>query len=136
MNELQREWVVIHADIERYERFALLIKLFSVLICLLCLVFSINPWFSLVLISILWLQEGIWKTFQQRSTNRVLQIEKSLRGDPDGAVQAFELYSVWQAQRQGTIGLIKEYLTTSLKPTVAYPYIILLALSFALQWLT
>ncbi len=125
MTELQREWVIIHSDIEKYEQFTLIIKLFSVLICLLCFVYTINPWLNCVLLLTLWLQDGIWKTFQQRSTVRVLQIEEALKCDNNATTQAFQLYSEWLAQRQGAIALIREYITTSLKPTVAYPYIVL-----------
>lgn len=125
MNNLQNEWSILHSDIEKYERFSLLIKLFSLLICLLATAYTLNEWFTILLILILWLQNGIWKTFQGRLESRILNIEQHLLNKTSPDDIAFQLYSQWQGERQGALELIKEYCNNSFKPTVAYPYILL-----------
>jgi len=128
MNEFQNEWMIIHSDIEKYERSSLIIKLVGILICTAALAFNIDKVYSIVLISILWLQDGIWKTFQKRLEARIILIEQALQSNSNNANNAFQLYSQWELKRQGGAVLIMEYLLTSLRPTVAYPYALLVSL--------
>ena len=128
MKDLQNEWTILHADIEKYERFSLVIKLFSVFICTLSMALHIDGRFTIALIFILWLQDGIWKTFQQRLEARILFIEHNLCSEAEDHNRAFELYSQWEDKRPGVVGLIKEYLVNSAKPTVVYPYALLILL--------
>ena len=128
MNDLQNEWAIIHADIEKYERFSLIIKLFSVLTSVLCTAYLVDIYFSLAFIFILWLQDSIWKTFQKRIETRILFIEKQLNESLKDSNKAFQFYSQWESTRQGITGLIKEYVSSAVKPTVAYPYAILIFL--------
>jgi len=130
MNDFQSEWAILHGDIEKYERFSLIIKLFSVLIFALSVAFSINTLIAVSTMLILWLQDGIWKTFQNRLEARILIIEKGIENHANENNLAFQLYSEWQQKRSGILNLIKEYLFSSLKPTVAYPYIVLVILLF------
>ncbi len=129
MNDFQQEWVILHGDIERYERLSLGIKLFGVLLVSL---FAIGGFagglFVATLIFILWLQDGIWKTFQKRLERRVVFLEQALDNKTETDGMAFQLYSGWESSRQGTIGLIKEYVFNALKPTVAYPHVLLVLL--------
>jgi len=81
-------------------------------------------WIALMLILVLWLQEGIWRTVQARTCERLLIVEKMLKEPGDQA--AMQFYSNWEASRPSAAGLIKEYLLNAVRPTVAYPYIILL----------
>ncbi len=127
-NDLKKEWALLHSDIEKYERFSLLIKLFGVLISALGIAYFANGLLTAIFIFILWLQDAIWKTFQKRLEARIIFIEQQLKTEPDSNGQAFQFYSQWQDQRQGAVGLIKEYLLNAAKPTVAYPYVILIAL--------
>jgi len=126
MIDLQNEWAIIHRDIESYARFSLLIKLVSILICTLAIVFSIKTFSSIFIILVLWLQDGIWKTFQQRLENRILLIESNIQNKRDD--NPFQLYSEWKNKRLKNILLIKEYCFNSLKPTIAYPYAVLISL--------
>lgn len=134
MNNLKNEWAILHGDIERYERFSLIIKLFSVLISGLCAAYYVAAWFSVILIFVLWLQDGIWKTFQKRMEARILFIEKALRTNADENSEAFQFYSQWEDNRNGVIGLVKEYLSNSAKPTVAYPYVVLVLLQLVYHY--
>lgn len=127
MSSLKNEWAILHNDIERYERFSLIIKLFSVFVCVIAIAHDVVWWFAIALVFILWLQDAIWKTFQKRTETRVLAIEEKIKLKA-GDDTALQFYSEWENARQGAIGLVKEYLSSALKPTVAFPYIILIAL--------
>ena len=148
MNSLQSEWSILHADIERYARYSLAIKLFSVFISVVAVSFLVYEWFSIAVILVLWLQDGIWVTFQNRIETRVLMVERQIQTVPDlnsdsdrdkafsekqsidttGKTSAFQLYSQWQEKRLGTGGTILEYVKNSLRPTVAYPYVVIVVL--------
>ena len=128
MNNFQHEWAILHADIEKYERFSLVIKLFGVFVCVLSIAYSITESYSIILILILWLQDGIWKTFQKRLETRIMFIENQLQITADENTSAFQLYSQWLDKRQGMSGLIKEYLLSAARPTIAYPYVLLVLL--------
>lgn len=132
MNNLSIEWQTLHRDYEKYEQFALLIKLFSVGLCLLCITLSINSYLSLMFILTLWLQEGIWKTYQSRSGERLLIIEAALKNPQknsiETAVTPFSFYSTWEVQKPGIAGLVLEYISNALRPTVMYPYVVLIAI--------
>lgn len=130
MNPLQNEWAIIHNDIEKYERYSLGIKLFAVLTSLASMAYVIGVIFSVSLIFILWLQDAIWKTFQGRLETRIIFIEQHLQNEAANNNQAFQLYSQWSDKRQGVVGLITEYLLSAAKPTVAYPYVLLVFLLF------
>jgi len=130
MNDFQNEWAIIHSDIEKYERFSLIIKLFTVLIFILSKAIAIETLLAISLILVLWLQDGIWKTFQKRLESRILIIEDNIENNHNDKGTAFQLYSKWQTNRSSSLALIKEYLFNSLKPTVAYPYIALISLLF------
>lgn len=128
MSDFEREWEIIHGDIEKYERYSLVIKLVSVLVGVLSMAYLVNAWFAVALILVLWLQDGIWTTFQKRLESRIVFIEQQLQNEPDESGMAFQLYSQWEGRRQGVAALIKEYLLNAVKPTVAYPYAILVLL--------
>ena len=123
---LSQEWQTLHQDHERYDRYGLLIKLTATLVCLLTIGLGMTLLLALAFVLVLWLQEGIWRTVQARTSDRLLVIERLLK-EPTNQV-AMQFYSEWEASRPGTVGLVKEYLRNSLRPTIAYPYVILLAL--------
>jgi len=126
MNDFQQEWAIIHSDIEKYEHLSLIIKLFSLLIFTLSLAFSIETLATIFILLILWLEEAIWKTFQQRLESRALFIEQQIKRETDKNNTSFQLYSEWKNNRLGSVYLIKEYLSNSIRPTVAYPYVLMI----------
>jgi len=126
MKDFQNEWAILHGDIEKYERFSLVIKLFSVLVSVLCIVHHVDMRFAVAILLVLWLQDGIWKTFQKRMQTRILFLEEKLTNEVEGNNLAFQFYTQWENKRQGVVGLIKEYLLNSAKPTVVYPYAVLI----------
>ena len=128
-NLLSQEWQNLHQDHERYDRYGLLIKLAAIFACLISLGVNLNLWLALVFIIIIWLQEGIWRTVQSRTSDRLLAIEGMLK--ESGDQPAMQFYSNWEANRPGSVGLVKEYLKNAARPTVAYPYVILLGVDLA-----
>ena len=128
---LVKEWQSLHKSHEVYEQYALIIKLFSVATTLFSLAFyHENPIIILVL-AILWLQEGIWKTYQARNCFRIELIERALIEDN---LTAFQFYSQWANNRPSAMGLIVEYIKNSLKPTVIFPYIPLIFITLVAQY--
>ena len=75
----------------------------------------------------MWLQEGIWKTYQQRTVNAIIAIEHKLAlnevEQTDESMKHYLVYKQFQTNRPAIKALIAEYISNSLKPTVIYPYV-------------
>ena len=129
--DLVKEWRELHGSHEQYEHYALMIKLVAVVLTVFLIAFTLPKIIILLILAVLWLQEGIWKTYQARTNTRKTLIEKTLlhanNGDtnsPDTSnTVAFQFYHQWSENRSSTLTLIKEYLKNSVKPTVIYPYV-------------
>jgi hypothetical protein len=122
MNALHREWLALQSQHERYEALALGVKL----VAFAATVLVPDNTLALALLALLWLQEGVLKTFQGRLGDRLLVLEAGLKSD-DG-VTAMQLHSDWLASRPRGAGLIAQYLKSALRPTVALPYPLLMLL--------
>ena len=127
-----QEWTILHNDHEKYERYSLLIKLVSVLVSFLALAFDLNLIISVIFIAVIWLQDGIWKTFQARMSDRILLVEQLIKKQlKEGAAGNnedvhFQFYSDWDKSPKGIGNLLKEYMKNAIRPTVAYPYAVLI----------
>ncbi len=126
--ELQQEWAVLHNSYEQYEAYALLIKGLSIVLTFTAISLAFPPLVAVFLLLVLWLQEAIWKTFQSRTEHRILSIETALKQTKD--LQAFHFYSAWEQSRPNTFGLISSYLKQALRPTIAFPHIVLIIILF------
>lgn len=130
---LQQEWLTLQQQYERYESGGLHIKLFTVALTVFGLVTTVPAVWLCGLVALLWLQEGIYRTFQSRLGQRILRVEGLIRqvasassaGQQQGG--AFQLHSEWLASRQGALGLVREYVRSACRPTVAYPYLLLMS---------
>ncbi len=123
-----QEWSVLQKLHERYEFGALTIKLTAVLLIFAGLVVELHGTWLVLLVALLWLQEGIFKTYQARLGTRLLALEQGLAtGEP---MRVFALHSDWLAQRKGFVGQVAEYLRSTVRPTVAFPYLVLLVLTW------
>jgi len=125
MNEIfQKEWVALQNKYEQYEFVALFNKFAALAVFL-----ALNPGrLVLALLALLWLQEAIFKTNQARLGARLLKLEQWLR---EGALPSLgmQLHSEWLSQRPGVLGLLAQYLSQALRPSLACGYVILLALA-------
>jgi len=129
---LHEQWQTLHNSHENYEQYALIIKLVAIASTLLVFSLSVATLAAVLLIAALWLQEGIWKTFQSRTANAIIAIEEKLvlneSEQSNGSEQPYLFYKEWQANRPNSKALISEYIINSLKPTVIYPYLPLIVL--------
>ncbi len=119
----QQEWVALQKSIDQYEMYALVLKMLAVIVFFAGLVFSVALLWLVFVVFVLWLQEAIWKTFQSRAEQRMLRIESAIKQE-SGDV-AFQFYAEWEGLRPGFMGLVKVYLRQACRPTVAYPYVVL-----------
>lgn len=121
---LKQEWLLLQQQYEGYESWSLILKLVALIVALVSALLGLRLGFAELLLVLLWGQETIWKTFQARLGTRILQLEAGLKNDL--SLPACQLHSEWQTQRPGTVGLVKAYLLSGMKPTVAYPYVVLM----------
>ncbi len=129
----QQEWQILHNNHEQYEHYALIIKLVAIGLSVVLLINHVTLLIAISLLATLWLQEGIWKTYQNRLAKHLILLEQQLIPQAtqltSPPISNFQLYSRWQANSGGTITLLTEYLTNALRPTIAYPYVILISIT-------
>jgi len=129
LTALGQEWTTLQNNYEQYEKGGLLIKLLAIALCAAGFALALHEMLIALLLLVLWLQEGIFRTFQARLGARILRVEQGLKA---GESTAFQLHSEWLASRPGTLGLLAEYACGALRPTVAFPYAVLLLMVAAL----
>jgi len=122
---LGQEWITLQNNFEQYEKAGLLIKLFAIALCALGFALALHEVVISALLLVLWLQEGIFRTYQARLGERILRLEQGLK---TGETVEYQLHSEWLASRPGMFGLLAEYGASALRPTVAFPYAALLVL--------
>ena len=88
-----------------------------------------------MVVVLFWMQESILRTSQARLGERILRIEALLREAEPSAATAFQLHSEGLAGRGAAGSLVAEYARHALRPTVAFPYVVLLLIQWAV-WLT
>jgi hypothetical protein len=135
-NALGQEWITLQNNFEQYEKGALLIKLLAVVLCSVGLALALHEVLLAVLLAVLWLQEGIFRTYQARLGVRILRIEQTLKRADADEIAAFQLHSEWRLARPETIDLLAEYGASAMRPTVAFPYVVLLCMIVLLVTLT
>jgi hypothetical protein len=123
MDALHHEWLALQGQHERYEAMALAVKTVAFVATV---VVSDNA-LAVCLLALLWLQEAVLKTFQGRLADRLLAIEPAIRSGRDAP--AMQLHSDWSASRPRGAALAAQYLKSALRPTVALPYPVLMALA-------
>ncbi|MEH6559391.1 MAG: hypothetical protein V7708_16465 [Oceanicoccus sp.] len=127
--KFEHEWRLLQNQFDSYEKHSLYIKLLSIIAVLVVeITGTINISFVLVLV-VLWLQDAIWKTFQSRLEQRLLQVEKYILERSEAS--AFQFNSEYQRTRLYGVSLIGEYLRQSVRPTVAFPHIVLILVLLA-----
>jgi hypothetical protein len=117
---LSKQWNTLHNSHEQYEHLSLIIKLVAIVVAAMLISFGVSLITSLLILSVFWLQEGIWKTFQARACNAIIKLEEEMT---DGSkISSYLLYNDWQRNRPNSSQLINEYICNALKPTVIFPY--------------
>ena len=136
---LSQEWLALQNQYEHHEHSSLLIKLVAVIVFAAGFMLTLNLTLAALFVAVFWLQEGILRTFQARLGARILQVETGLyraQTEDQVACQPFQLHTEWLRTRPGSIGLVAEYIKNAARPTVAFPYLVLLLidLSVCLIW--
>ena len=127
MKELGTEWCLLQNQFDSYEKHSLYIKLLSIVVLLIAEVTGqINGYIVLILL-VLWLQDGIWKTFQSRTEIRLLQIEKYIAEKSEE--NAFQFNTVYDEASLNGLSLVGEYARQSIRPTVAFPHVALILIA-------
>lgn len=126
--QLAQEWTTLQNNHEAYERSALALKLAATLLTAAAWVYGLDPLALGALVLILWVQEAVLKTWQNRLVTRLVDIEAMFRPGSRGGDEPFQLHSQWLATRPGLMGLLADYARSALRPTVAFPYAALLLL--------
>jgi hypothetical protein len=126
---LAQEWTTLQNNHESHERSALLIKLFAVALLAGARIAGLDLPAICALVLILWFQEAILKTWQSRLAARLTVLEAMIERGARSGERPFQLHSQWLAQRSGLAGLLIEYGRSAIRPTVAFPYAILLLLA-------
>ena len=130
------EWQTLQNNDEQHERNALFIKLSSLALGVAGPAAGVAiGWIALVVL-LLWVLEGIFKTYQTRLADRLLQVESQLAQEAP-AQAPMQFSTDWMARRPGGAGLIVEYALSACRPTVAFPYLPLLlagGLARILDW--
>lgn len=124
-SSLESEWSLLQNQFDSYEKYSLVIKLISVGVLTYAFTSGVVGVFVVCLLLVLWMQDAIWKTFQGRIETRLLQVEKSLAATGNSDVTAFQFNTQFLQHRSGITGLIVEYVKQALRPTVAYPHVVL-----------
>ena len=127
---LSHEWSTLQNNYEQMERNALLVKLTAVVLCVggyaLGVPYEILGGTALLL----WVQESLCRTSQARLGERLVQVEALVR-DAAPASNACQLHTEWLASRKSGGGLWGEYAAHALRPTVAFPYAVLVVVAIA-----
>ena len=122
--DLKTEWCLLQNQFDSYEKHSLYIKLSAVFA-------TVIPWFTdtfgiiaVLILVVLWGQDAIWKTFQSRMESRLLKLEEAIAQAQESG--AFQFNSQFLDGRYSGAALLGEYAKQVLRPTVAFPYVILL----------
>ncbi|PCI72379.1 MAG: hypothetical protein COB26_00230 [Piscirickettsiaceae bacterium] len=120
----ENEWCLLQNQFDSYEKYSLLIKLVGFLMIFVAICLNIKALFVVIVFLALWLQDGIWKTFQSRIETRLIDLETNIAnmGEQAGA-SAYQFNRSFQQNRLKRGSLMGEYLRQTMKPTVAFPHV-------------
>jgi len=124
---LAEEWKLMQGQFDLYECYSLIIKLISIVLAALSVIFGYTHFAMAILVCVLWLQDAIWKTFQGRIEVRLLELEAFLSENKETELALpFQFNTRYSESRPGTAGLLIEYLKQAVRPTVAFPHGVLI----------
>jgi len=123
-NDFKHEWSLLQNQFDSYEKHSLFIKLANTALLSAAYISDTLSVFVGLLLLTLWGQDAIWKTFQSRIETRLLQIENCLLTSSNET--AYQFNTQYEKTRPGLFGLVSEYARQAIRPTVAYPHLILI----------
>lgn len=135
--QLTQEWTTLQDQFDSYEKFSLIIKLFSIAWLIISIILIelglFNLCASIAIAGILWLQDAIWKTFQSRIESRLLKIEASIADKAE--ITPCQFNREFIANRGGTVSTLVSYLKQALRPTIAYPHVVIVTMMVAVSFI-
>ncbi len=121
------EWCLLQNQFDSYEKYSLLIKLANAALVAAAVLTGSMTVVIIALLITLWLQDAIWKTYQARIETRLLQLEAAIA---DGAaVTAYQFNRQFLQNRGGVASLVGEYIRSAIRPTTAFPHVVLVLLA-------
>jgi hypothetical protein len=123
-NKFSSEWSLLQNQFDSYEKHSLYIKLIAVIVLLIAIISNVITIPIFLILVVLWLQDAVWKTFQSRIDTRLLQLEKYISDGSSENVCQFN--SEYHKVSLSGLALIKEYACQSIRPTVAFPHVVLI----------
>ena len=81
MKYLVSEWKMLQKQVDDYERWSLVIKLCHLVVLLIIINTAVSLLIGVLIMSSLWLQDSIWKTYQARSEERLIILEEAILDD-------------------------------------------------------
>lgn len=134
---LSQEWATLQNQFDSYEKYSLLIKLFAITWLIVSFILSqlhlFNVCSAIAVCGIIWLQDAIWKTFQSRIETRILKVENSLAENTSIAPCQFN--REFLEQRAGAVSTLVGYLKQALRPTIAYPHIVIVGMMIGIYFI-
>ncbi|MBZ9611523.1 hypothetical protein [Rheinheimera maricola] len=124
----QQEWLLLQRSFASYDKQAIWLKIVAVATWLCLLQSTAGLQLQLVAIGLFWLHEIMLRVVQQRTAERLLQLEQANAQQSEIAMQ---WHTLWQSQRGGVAKLLSDYAIQLIKPSVAISYISLIILSLA-----
>ena len=127
--DFAHEWTLLQNQFDSYEKWSLVIKLSNIGLLSAAIFSETHSFYILLLMSILWLQDAIWKTFQSRIETRLVQVEYYLSGEGDvndADASAYQFNRLFLKTRPSNLALVLDYLRQAFRPTVAFPHALLM----------
>ena len=123
-NKFTAEWCLLQNQFDSYEKHSLYIKLLSVFVFFTADILDVTSKSIVFILGVLWLQDAIWKTFQSRIEPRLFQIEKNI--SDESSENECQFNSEYHKVRLSGKSLIFEYFWQSIRPTIAFPHVVLI----------
>lgn len=130
ITHLAAEWSLLQNQSDSYEKHSLLIKLLGITLLAIAMFIDTVSALMLIVLAVVWLQDAIWKTFQARIEERLVTLETALAScENTGQAhdKAYQFNTRFLQTRPGGTALVGEYLKQAVRPTVAFPHVLLIA---------
>jgi len=128
-DELKAEYTILQCQYEGFDARALTIKSWATPLLAAGLAAGVSQnsmtlIFAMILASVcLWILEAIWKSFQYCYTDRIKLIEAWFRGEYQGTVVPFQIFSAWGEVWHRHFQYPKSLVPIIKQPFVYLPYL-------------
>lgn len=128
---LTQEWTLLQNQFDSYEKYSLLIKLASIIWLAVVVINQAGSCVTILISAIFWLQDAIWKTFQSRIEVRLLIVEEAIAHKRE--ISPCQFNSDFYQNKTSTVNTLVSYLKQALRPTIAYPHMVIIGIMLVLS---